>query len=89
MPCATTWSMFWVMTAESDLPSNANTSAPYFSLAYFFASANCAWWNTLDRSDTKNAILKGCGAANATIGTRSASTINNKTAFFISSLLPQ
>ena len=35
MPCATTWSTFWVMTAESDLPSKTNTSAPYFSLAYF------------------------------------------------------
>ncbi len=42
MPWATTWSTFWVMTAESDLPSNANTSAPYFSAAYFLASANCA-----------------------------------------------
>jgi hypothetical protein len=43
IPCATTWSTFWVITAPSDLPSNANTSAPYFSAAYFFASANCAW----------------------------------------------
>ena len=50
MPCATIWSTFCVMTAESDLPSNTNTSAPYFSLAYFCASVACAWWNTL-RSD--------------------------------------
>ena len=62
IPCATIWSTFWVITAESDLPSNAYTSAPYFSMAYFLASANCAWWNTLDRSDTKNAIFIGLSA---------------------------
>src|SRR5512134_448097 len=59
MPWARIWSTFWVMTAESALPSNTNTSAPYFSLAYFWASAACAWWNTLLRSDTKKAIFIG------------------------------
>ncbi len=59
MPCARIWSTFWVMVAESDLPSNANTSAPYFSLAYFFASVNCPWWKTLLMSDTKKAIFFG------------------------------
>src|SRR5208337_161304 len=89
IPWATTWSTFWVMVALSDLPSNAYTSALYFSFAYFFASANCAWWNTLDRSDTKKAIFMGFFAcspappANA-IGTRIASATSNKTAFFIS-----
>src|SRR5512137_1068553 len=72
IPCATTWSTFWVMTAESDLPSKAKTSTPYFSLAYFFASVNCAWWNTLDRSDTKNAIFLTVFAAAA--GAAGAST---------------
>ena len=80
------------MTALSDLPSNAYTSALYFSFAYRFASANCAWWNTLDRSDTKNAIFIGffdCSPeplANA-IGARSASATSSKIAFFIFSLL--
>src|SRR5512137_1181021 len=39
------------------------TSAPYFSLAYFCASAACPWWNTFDRSDTKNAIFFGLSVA--------------------------
>src|SRR5271157_1753428 len=92
IPWATTWSTLWVMTALSDLPSKAYTSALYFSFAYLFASANCAWWNTLDRSDTKNAIFMGfvdCSPdplANA-IGARSASATSNKIAFFIFSLL--
>ena len=30
-PPAMTWSMFWVMTAESAWPSKTTTSAPYFS----------------------------------------------------------
>ena len=59
MPCAMIWSTFAVIVAESDLPSNTNTSAPYFSLAYFFASVNCPWWNTFVISDTKNAIFIG------------------------------
>jgi hypothetical protein len=32
-------------------------------LAYFWASVNWAWWNTLDRSDTKKAIFIGFSAA--------------------------
>src|SRR5512136_318356 len=53
MPWATTWSMLAVMVAESDLPSKMTTSAPYFSLAYFWASVAWPWWNTFERSDTK------------------------------------
>src|SRR5512143_20346 len=77
MPWAMIWSTFWVMTAESALPSNTNTSAPYFSWAYFFASAAWAWWNTLDRSDTKNAIfLTGfAAAAGAAAGAAGATTL--------------
>ena len=59
MPWARIWSTFCVMVAEFDLPSNKNTSAPYVSMAYFCASVNCAWWNTLLRSDTKKAIFFG------------------------------
>ena len=80
------------MVALSDLPSNANTSALYFSLAYLFASANCAWWNTLLRSDTKNAIFMGFllspVAAAERQGTISASATSKKIAFFILSSPP-
>src|SRR5512136_1218362 len=57
------WSTFAVIVAESDLPSKITTSAPYFSLAYFCASVACPWWNTFDRSDTKNAIFFGLSVA--------------------------
>src|SRR5512139_4017500 len=63
MPCATTWSTFAVIVAESDLPSKMITSAPYFSLAYFCASVAWPWWNTFDRSETKNAIFFGAAVA--------------------------
>ena len=80
------------MMAPSDLPSNAYTSAPYFSLAYFLASVNCAWWKTLLRSDTKNAIFiafapfSPAPAAKAN-GASRASASSRITAFFISFLL--
>src|SRR5512136_2258001 len=57
------WSTFAVIVAESDLPSKITTSAPYFSLAYFCASVAWPWWNTFDRSDTKNAIFFGLSVA--------------------------
>ena len=63
MPWAMIWSTFAVIVAESDLPSKMNTSAPYFSLAYFCASVACPWWNTFVMSDTKNAIFFGLSVA--------------------------
>ncbi len=65
MPWAMIWSTLAVMVAESDLPSKMNTSAPYFSLAYFLASVAWPWWKTLVRSDTKNAIFMGLASAAA------------------------
>src|SRR5512142_1424667 len=82
MPWATIWSMLAVMVALADLPSNANTSAPYFSLAYFLASAYCAWWKTLPRSDTKKAIFVGLSLANAW-GTSSETASSPSSSFFI------
>jgi hypothetical protein len=48
-----------VIVAESDLPSNRNTSAPYFSLAYFLASVNCPggirWTDRIQRMRSSSA----------------------------------